>query len=63
MRFSLDIIPLFLQHNMTALIWAAGRGHTNVVRELLESGARAEISDKVFKIFSHFIAHIAFYRG
>ena len=32
---------------MTALIWAAGRGHTSVVRELLDSGARAEIADKV----------------
>ncbi len=39
---------------MTALIWAAGRGHTGVVRELLDGGARAEIADKVVLQFLSF---------
>ena len=36
-----------LQHNMTALIWACGRGHTGVVSELINRGAKAEVADKV----------------
>ena len=36
-----------LQHGMTALIWASGRGHTQVVEELLDAGADANSADKV----------------
>ena len=32
---------------MTALIWASGRGHTGVVSELINRGAKAEVADKV----------------
>jgi len=32
---------------MTALIWAAGRGHVGVVSELINQGAKAEVADKV----------------
>ena len=30
----------------TALAWAAGRGHTDIVHALLERGAKTEIGDK-----------------
>lgn len=32
---------------MTALIWASGRGHTEVVNHLLEAGANPNAADKV----------------
>lgn len=32
---------------MTALIWASGRGHTEVVHHLLEAGANPDAADKV----------------
>ena len=32
---------------MTALIWASGRGHTEVVDHLLEAGANPDAADKV----------------
>ena len=38
---------LFPQHGMTALIWASGRGHTEVVDHLLEAGANPDAADKV----------------
>ena len=42
-----DILLLFSQHGMTALIWASGRGHTEVVDHLLEAGANPDAADKV----------------
>lgn len=38
---------VFLQHGMTALIWASGRGHSEVVNHLLEAGANPDAADKV----------------
>ena len=35
------------QHGMTALIWASGRGHTEVVNHLLVAGANPDAADKV----------------
>ena len=32
---------------MTALIWASGRGHTEVVNHLLVAGANHDAADKV----------------
>jgi uncharacterized protein len=32
-------------HSLTALMWAAGYGHTETVRSLLAAGARAEFRD------------------
>lgn len=40
-----------LQHGMTALIWASGRGHTEVVDHLLEAGANPDAADKVCDMF------------
>ena len=42
-----NILLFFLQHGMTALIWASGRGHTEVVDHLLEAGANPDAADKV----------------
>ena len=39
---------------MTALIWAAGRGHTSVISELINNGAKPEVSDKVCKCYELF---------
>ena len=39
------------QHGMTALIWASGRGHTEVVDHLLEAGANPDAADKVRDMF------------
>lgn len=44
---SLNLAVFFLQHGMTALIWASGRGHTEVVNHLLEAGANPDAADKV----------------
>jgi ankyrin repeat protein len=33
--------------NISSLIWAAGRGHSEIVKELLEHGAKAITADKV----------------
>lgn len=40
------------QHGMTALIWASGRGHTEVVNHLLDAGANPDAADKVHQGFS-----------
>ena len=32
---------------MTALIWASGRGHSEVVKHLLAAGANPDAADKV----------------
>jgi hypothetical protein len=32
-------------HSLTALMWAAGYGHTETVRALLDAGARADFRD------------------
>ena len=36
-----------LQMNMTCLAWAAGRGHTDVVKILIQKGAKVNTPDKV----------------
>lgn len=47
---SLSDMWLFsFQHGMTALIWASGRGHTEVVDHLLEAGANPDAADKVHR--------------
>ena len=35
---------------MTSLVWAAGRGHVKVVKELLQAGADNNAADKVIII-------------
>ena len=40
-------VSLCLQLNMTSLAWASGRGHTDVVRLLVQKGAKVNTSDKV----------------
>lgn len=42
-----DVLLFSPQHGMTALIWASGRGHTEVVDHLLEAGANPDAADKV----------------
>lgn len=37
------------QHGVTPIIWAAGRGHADVVRALLRQGAKVNSADKVKK--------------
>ena len=37
-------------------MWAAGRGHLNVVKMLIESGARVNSSDKVCEIIKSALA-------
>ena len=32
---------------MSGLIWAAGRGYSEVVRVLLDAGAKVDVGDKV----------------
>lgn len=34
-------------YNLSALLWAAGRGHIEVVRLLVERGAKVNVADKV----------------
>lgn len=36
-----------IQHGVTPIIWAAGRGHSGVVAALLTSGAKVNSADKV----------------
>ena len=36
---------LVYAHSLTALMWAAGYGHTQTVRSLLAAGARADLKD------------------
>lgn len=35
---------------MSCLGWAAGRGHTGVVKALIEKGARVNTTDKVYML-------------
>lgn len=41
------LVILFFQMNMTCLAWAAGRGHTDVVKILIQKGAKVNTPDKV----------------
>ena len=36
-----------MQHHMSCVTWAAGRGHTEIVRELLHYDAKVTTADKV----------------
>ena len=38
---------VILQHGVTPIIWAAGRGHSGVVAALLSNGAKVNSADKV----------------
>ena len=38
---------LYSQHGMSSLIWASGRGHSEVVSDLLNAGANLNAADKV----------------
>lgn len=40
-------VILCFQMNMTCLAWAAGRGHTDVVKILIQKGAKVNTPDKV----------------
>jgi len=37
------------QYSVYPIIWAAGRGHADIVKLLLENGAKVNCSDKVVK--------------
>ena len=41
-----------LQHHMSCLTWAAGRGYTEVVRLLLEHEAKVNTADKVCEVIA-----------
>ena len=45
-----------LQDGWTPLIWAAGRGHADVVRLLLSAGANIEAADEVILMIHHCMA-------
>ena len=52
---------VFLQHGWTALMYAAYNGHTEVVGELLSSGAEVEVDtqDKVMEMdLTYYLTHI-----
>lgn len=41
-----------LQYGVYPIIWAAGRGHAEIVRLLLQHGAKVNCSDKVTTIIT-----------
>ena len=41
---------LCLQHGMTSLIWASGRGHSEIAAALLNAGANPNAADKVSEL-------------
>lgn len=46
-------LPCFsLQYSVYPIIWAAGRGHAEIVRLLLQHGAKVNCSDKVTAIIT-----------
>lgn len=40
------------QYSVYPIIWAAGRGHADIVKVLLNNGAKVNCSDKVKKVFN-----------
>jgi len=42
-----DDVAMPTQHHMSCLTWASGRGHTEIVRELIQYNARVTTADKV----------------
>ena len=40
-------VAVATQHHMSCLTWAAGRGHTEIVRELIHYNAKVTTADKV----------------
>ena len=45
-------------HHVTALMWATGRGHTNVAKFLVSKGAKVTIRDKVLQTGAHNLMNI-----
>lgn len=44
-----DPLPMPQQYSVYPIIWAAGRGHAEIVHLLLQHGAKVNCSDKVTK--------------
>lgn len=42
-----DPLPMPQQYSVYPIIWAAGRGHAEIVHLLLQHGAKVNCSDKV----------------
>lgn len=40
-------LPVSQQYSVYPIIWAAGRGHADIVHLLLQNGAKVNCSDKV----------------
>jgi ankyrin repeat-rich membrane spanning protein len=36
-------------YHISSLLWAAGRGHINIAKDLIRHGAKVNVGDKVFK--------------
>lgn len=51
---STDPLPLPQQYSVYPIIWAAGRGHAEIVHLLLQHGAKVNCSDKVMMPSSMF---------
>ena len=49
------------QYHVTPLMLASGRGHTAIVRLLLDHGARVNVGDKVLPIYDQFKGNINHY--
>lgn len=45
--YLLPHLPVSQQYSVYPIIWAAGRGHADIVHLLLQNGAKVNCSDKV----------------